>query len=91
MVIGLPLMEVYYTKCIQIQTLKYTSHCLPCVHFVVGTKVFTESTHFCTLFVLNMCCLSVLCDLYSLYTFVYFLYSTSVAYVNLEQKCIQKV
>ena len=23
---------MYYTKCIQIQTLKYTSHCIPCVH-----------------------------------------------------------
>ena len=51
MVIGLPLMEVYYTKCIQIQTLKYTSHCSPCVNFVVRTKVSTKSTHFCTLFV----------------------------------------
>ena len=51
MVIGvLPLMEMFYTKCIQIQTFKYKSHCLPCVHFVVGTKVYTKSTHFCTLF-----------------------------------------
>ena len=38
-----------------------------------------------------MSCLSALCDLYSLYTLIYFLYSISFAYVNVEQNCTQKV
>ena len=35
--------------------------------------------------------LSALCYLCILYTFIYFLYSINVAYVNLEQNSIQKV
>ena len=53
--------------------------------------MYTKSTHFCALFVEYMKCLSVLCDLYILYTFIYFLYSINVAYINLEQNSVQKV
>ena len=38
-----------------------------------------------------MKCLSALCDLYILYTFIYFLYSFNVAYIKLEQNSIQRV
>ena len=38
-----------------------------------------------------MSCLSALCDLYIVYTFIYFLYSINVAYVHVEQNCVQKV
>ena len=34
--------------------------------------------------------LSALCDLCILYTFIYFLYSINVAYVNLEQSSIHR-
>ena len=60
------------------------------LQYTFGTKVYTKSTHFWTLFVQYMSYLSALCDLCILYTFIYFLYSINVAYVNLEQSSIHR-
>ena len=60
------------------------------LQYTFGTKVYTKSTHFWTLFVQYMSYLSALCDLCILYTFIYFLYSINVAYVNLEQNSIHR-
>ena len=46
------------------------------LQYTFGTKVYTKSTHFCTLFVQYMSCLSALCDLYILhFVYIYILFA----------------